>query len=208
MEDSLLQSPGASWGSVGRPPPGAAGSVKDHSTMLSNAVRIERLSDDEDVDITDDLDDNPTLLSSQGEPVEQGPSEDAAVQSVEPLPAPSPRPSCSVELFPEAASEVVVEGVTHAHCDPASVEETDPQPVGPSSADGGSASEQEDSCGAGDLGLYLLFTSRIKMSRRPPLPGHGLSCLLCCCPSFPQAQQRAARAWMRSMRRRTRRRKS
>ncbi|XP_048832350.1 histone H2A deubiquitinase MYSM1 [Brienomyrus brachyistius] len=148
LENSPHKSPGAPCGSVGRPPPGAAGSVKDHSTMLSNAVRIERLSDDEDVDITDDLDDEP-LLSSQGEPVEQGPSEDAAVQSVEPLPAPSPRPCCSVELTPEAASEVVGEGVAHAHCDPTSAEETDPQPAGPGSADGGSASEREDSSGAG-----------------------------------------------------------
>ncbi|XP_036377906.1 histone H2A deubiquitinase MYSM1 [Megalops cyprinoides] len=126
----------------------------DHISVLSNAVRIERLSDDEDVDITDDLIDDAPLLSGKADSCEQGSSEELDSQG-EPSQSPQspashvPKPSSCPSEQPhdgEAAEENVHSA--WAQCDPKRGEEADHQPCNPGSPDGGSQSESEDTDGA------------------------------------------------------------
>ncbi|KAG7487677.1 hypothetical protein MATL_G00026540 [Megalops atlanticus] len=126
----------------------------DHIAVLSNAVRIERLSDDEDVDITDDLIDDAPLLSVKADSCEQGSSEELDSQG-EPSQSPQspssnvPKPSSCPSEQPhnEAAAEDSAQSAW-AQCDPKPGEEADYQPCKSGSPDGGSQSESEDTDGA------------------------------------------------------------
>ncbi len=61
--------------------------IQPHVSALTNAVRIEQLSDDEDVDITDDFSDDG--LQSENQPEPPGSPECYHEEELSPLPPPS-----------------------------------------------------------------------------------------------------------------------
>ncbi|XP_012691590.1 histone H2A deubiquitinase MYSM1 [Clupea harengus] len=83
--------------------------VKNHITALTNAVRIETLSDDEDVDITDDLSDEgsqtdqPPEMGGGQEGVEEQDSQGEASHSPQSPPTP-PSPKASPPRLAEASA--------------------------------------------------------------------------------------------------------
>ncbi|KAJ8388471.1 hypothetical protein AAFF_G00133470 [Aldrovandia affinis] len=148
-----------SQGSMNGVPPGlqcsSEGPAGDHVAVLSNAVRIERLSDDEDVDITDDLVDDAPLLAIKTEPCEQGSSEelDSQVDSSQSPSSPSihiPKPSFSHPSKQPHNEEPNWDSACSAwaQCHPTLGEEGGLQLCKSGSPEGESQSESEDTDGA------------------------------------------------------------
>ncbi|KAG5850031.1 hypothetical protein ANANG_G00077950 [Anguilla anguilla] len=112
-----------SQGSLNGVPPGAEcssdRSPRGHAAVLANAVRIERLSDDEDVDITDDLTSDAPLPGIKMEPCEQSASEEVDSEG-EPSPSP-PSPSIHTPQSsgPSQPSKQPYSEEPHSHADSA-----------------------------------------------------------------------------------------
>ncbi|XP_076134231.1 histone H2A deubiquitinase MYSM1 [Alosa pseudoharengus] len=117
--------------------------TKNHINALANAVRIETLSDDEDVDITDDLSDDDSQtdqlpeMGGRQEDFDEQDSQGEGSQSPQSPPTP-PSPTDSSAALAEASSSggTVVEGDSGANCgaqfDPSVTEEeskTDHEPA-------------------------------------------------------------------------------
>lgn len=145
-------------------PPGAEcssdRSAGDPVTVLSNAVRIERLSDDEDVDITDDLSNDAPLLGIKTEPCEQRPSEELDSKGESSQSPPSPSITSSHPAKQPCSEDPNAFSACHvwADCHSALGEEGSNQLCKSGSPGGGSQYESEDTDGAG-LRQFLLHYS-------------------------------------------------
>ncbi|XP_061096731.1 histone H2A deubiquitinase MYSM1 isoform X1 [Conger conger] len=136
-------------------PPGAE-CASDRSagapiTVLSNAVRIERLSDDEDVDITDDLSNDAPLLGIKMEPCEERPSEELDTKGEPSQSPPSPSTASSSQPLKQPCCEdsnADSSCPVWAECHSALGEEGSLQLCKSGSPGGGSQYESEDTEGA------------------------------------------------------------
>ncbi len=104
-------------------------SIQPHVSALANAVRIEQLSDDEDVDITDDFSDDG--LQSENQPEPPGSPECNPKEELSPLPPP---PGALLDPLSESGSSAEDgstdpdtndnAGITHIGIDPEPEEES------------------------------------------------------------------------------------
>ncbi|KAJ8277831.1 hypothetical protein GJAV_G00080610 [Gymnothorax javanicus] len=130
--------------------------AEDHISLLSNTVRIERLSDDEDVDITDDLSADAPLPDSKLEPSEQRPSEELESKGEPSQHPPSlsihlPLSTTSAHLSKQLCSQVSdTSSACHewAPCQSAQEKQGSLQLFKSDSPGGGSQYESEDTDGA------------------------------------------------------------
>ncbi|KAL4634948.1 histone H2A deubiquitinase MYSM1 isoform X2 [Arapaima gigas] len=154
IEAPTPKSSAVSWGSVS----GSASNVKwapgksveDRDAVMSNAVRIERLSDDEDVDITDDLSNDGAPWETQTDLSEPGSLEGLHNETTTTsAPTHHHKPSVYPEPPQDALLNWVKEGSADAHYDSTPVLEEESELAKLGSPGVQSTSEMEESEVAG-----------------------------------------------------------
>uniref|UniRef100_A0A8C9VCT5 Myb-like, SWIRM and MPN domain-containing protein 1 n=1 Tax=Scleropages formosus TaxID=113540 RepID=A0A8C9VCT5_SCLFO len=132
-------------------------SAEDRSAVLSNAVRIERLSDDEDVDVTDDLSDDAAPWESQPDLSEATSLEGPHNQTNASFSTQNSKPSLSTELSHDALPSGAKEGSADTRCDATPVVEEDSELAKPDSPGEMSMSEMEGKEETGRLSINSLI---------------------------------------------------
>ncbi|KPP78129.1 histone H2A deubiquitinase MYSM1-like, partial [Scleropages formosus] len=147
IDNPLLKTSEVSWGSMSEPASNvkwtSGKSAEDRSAVLSNAVRIERLSDDEDVDVTDDLSDDAAPWESQPDLSEATSLEGPHNQTNASFSTQNSKPSLSTELSHDALPSGAKEGSADTRCDATPVVEEDSELAKPDSPGEMSMSEME-----------------------------------------------------------------
>uniref|UniRef100_A0A8C9WJS4 Myb-like, SWIRM and MPN domain-containing protein 1 n=1 Tax=Scleropages formosus TaxID=113540 RepID=A0A8C9WJS4_SCLFO len=160
IDNPLLKTSEVSWGSMSEPASNvkwtSGKSAEDRSAVLSNAVRIERLSDDEDVDVTDDLSDDAAPWESQPDLSEATSLEGPHNQTNASFSTQNSKPSLSTELSHDALPSGAKEGSADTRCDATPVVEEDSELAKPDSPGEMSMSEMEGKEETGRLSINSL----------------------------------------------------
>ncbi|XP_018589742.2 histone H2A deubiquitinase MYSM1 isoform X2 [Scleropages formosus] len=171
IDNPLLKTSEVSWGSMSEPASNvkwtSGKSAEDRSAVLSNAVRIERLSDDEDVDVTDDLSDDAAPWESQPDLSEATSLEGPHNQTNASFSTQNSKPSLSTELSHDALPSGAKEGSADTRCDATPVVEEDSELAKPDSPGEMSMSEMEGKEETGQIepviGLDVEFEEDLKV---------------------------------------------